>query len=225
MDLQSAMTVKAAVETAGQVSNRNSKMPGTSFPISARVCQTGGKLAQVDGSVCSRCYALKLENMRPSVHMGWTANYLKATTMIAANPGKWSDAVAFQIDRAVAKGGEPFHRWFDSGDLQSVEMLAAIVMAAEKTPHVKHWLPTREAGYVKAFMASGGVIPANLVIRVSSTMVNDAPRAGYANTSTVHGKAGAPAGHVCPARHQGNACGQCRACWSRDVANVSYPLH
>lgn len=219
------LTLKAAVETAGRISDGNGKMPGSTFAISAKECKAGGKLAKVEGSVCHRCYALKLQKLRPSVDQGWTANYLKAVAMIESNPEGWAKAVAFQINRIAAKTGEMFHRWFDSGDLQSVAMLSAICEAARLTPAIKHWLPTREAKIVKDFTAQGGVIPSNLVIRISATMIGDAPVRGHATTSTVHRK-GTPAhGHVCPASTQGNECGACRACWSLDVGNVSYPLH
>jgi len=145
--------------------------------------------------------------------------------MIEANPEAWAKAAAFQIMRSFSKSGEPFHRWFDSGDLQSVAMLSAICRVAELTPEIQHWLPTREAKMVKDYRAAGGVVPANLVIRVSSTMIGDKPLAGHANTSTVHRKGQDVVGHACPASQQGNACGTCRACWSTSVANVSYPLH
>jgi len=220
-----AMTLKAAKAEAGEISTRNTKMPGSSFAISAKRCNVGGKLAQIEGSVCSRCYALKLQNMRPSVNMGWEANYLKATRMISENPEKWSDAMAFQIVKASEKTGEPFHRWFDSGDLQSLDMLKAIVRVAEKTPTIRHWLPTREAKIIKEYRKAYGNFPENLVVRVSATMIGDKPLANHENTSTVHRKAETPAGHVCPARNQGNACGPCRACWDKNVSNVSYPLH
>lgn len=219
------LTVKAAVEIAGKVSEGNGKMPGSTFAISAKECKVGGKLATVKGSVCDRCYALKLQKLRPSVDQGWTANYLKSTRMIEENPEQWSAAAAFQIKRIAAKTGQPYHRWFDSGDLQSVAMLAAICKVAEKTPEINHWLPTREAKMVKDYKAAGGVVPANLIIRISATMIGDKPVSGHANTSTVHRKGQEPAGHICPASQQGNQCGDCRACWSHDVANVSYPLH
>ena len=218
-------TLKNAQEIAGKFSDKNSKMPGSTFAISAKECNVGGKLANVKGSVCDRCYALKLQKLRPSVDTGWTNNYLTATKMINENPTKWAAACAFQIKRMALKSGEMFHRWFDSGDLQSVEMLAAIVMTCELTPNVKHWLPTREAKIVKTFIKNGGVVPTNLVIRISSTMIGDAPIAGYANTSTVHRKGDEPAGHICPASQQNGSCGDCRACWTATVANVSYPLH
>ena len=110
-----SFTLKAAKEQAGEVSTRNSKMPGSSFAISAKHCQVGGKLAQVAGSTCSRCYALKLQKMRPSVDMGWTNNYLKATRLITENPAQWARAIVFQINKAAEKTGERFHRWFDFG--------------------------------------------------------------------------------------------------------------
>lgn len=219
------LTVKASVEIAGKVSAGNGKMPGSTFAISAKECKVGGKLATVKGSVCDRCYALKLQKLRPSVDQGWTANYTKSTAMIDANPEGWAKAAAFQIKRIAAKTGENYHRWFDSGDLQSVAMLAAICRTAEITPEISHWLPTREAKMVKDYIAAGGVVPSNLIIRISATMIGDAPVAGHANTSTVHRKGTPHHGHACPASTQGNNCGECRACWSKSVGNVSYPLH
>ena len=223
-NLANRMTVKSAVETAGAVSTRNSKMPGSAFALPASECKTGGKLAAVEGTVCHKCYAAKIETRYPSVRMGWAANYFKATTMIASNPEKWADAMAFQVRHAAGKTGQPYHRWFDSGDLQSVEMLRAIVLVCERTPEIKHWLPTREATFVRDYLRQHGEFPSNLVVRVSSTKVGDIPR-NAPNTSTVHRKGTVPVGHVCPASQQGNACGDCRACWSLAVGNVSYPLH
>lgn len=219
------MTLKAAQADAGKVSLGNGKMPGSTYAISATMCKVGGKLAKVKDSTCSKCYALKLEKLRPSVHQGWLANYEKAVRLIDTNPAQWVAACVFQINRAYLKSNQPFHRWFDSGDLQSVAMLSAICDVAKATPSISHWLPTREAAIVKAFKAQGGTIPANLVIRVSSVMVNDKPIAGHANTSTVHRKGLTPIGHACPASTQGNNCGACRACWQPNVSNISYPLH
>ena len=222
-------TLKEAKDLAGNISLGNGKMPGTTYALSATTCKVGSKLVTVAGSTCGRCYALKLEKLRPSVHKGWMGNYEKATSLIETNPKQWVAACVFQIKRAFLKTLEPYHRWFDSGDLQSVSMLAAICEVATLTPDFKHWLPTREAAIVKAYRAQGGVIPGNLVIRVSSTMIGDAPISGHINTSTVHRQGTEPVGHSCPASMQGNSCGAgsnaCRACWSPKVPNISYPLH
>jgi hypothetical protein len=210
-----------AIADAGKVSLDNGKMPGTTFPISAKRCQTGSKLVSVKGSVCASCYALRIENFRKNCATRWEANYLAAVTMIDLNPERWSDACAYQINIT----GTDYHRWFDSGDLQSVAMLRAIVQVAVKTPHVAHWLPTREARYVKDYLRQYGGFPSNLVVRVSSTMVDDPPRTGYSHTSTVHTHGTAHAGAGCEARTRDNKCGPCRACWDPTVENVSYPKH
>ena len=219
------ITLKGAAEEAGKVSTRNSKMPGSAFALSAKACKVGGKLTEVKGSVCHKCYALKLQKMRPSVNESWTANTDKAVALIARDPARWVAFMAFQITKAAEKTGEAYHRWFDSGDLQSLEMLEAIANVARATPGIAHWLPTREGAIVKAYKARHGDFPGNLVVRLSATMIGDAPVKAHGHTSTVHRKGEAVHGHACPASSQGNACGSCRACWSHDVANVSYPLH
>lgn len=217
------MSIASAQREAGAVSIRNSKMPGSSFAVTVDQCKVGGKLALIKGSTCHKCYAAAIEKRYPSAHQGWTNNYFKATRLIEENPAQWARAMAFQVEKAAEKTGEAYHRWFDGGDLASLAMLRAIAMVCELTPAIKHWLPTREAAIVKAFLRERD-LPANLTVRISATMVDDRPIAGYPNTSTVH-KAKKHVGHACPARHQGNMCGSCRACWSRDVQNVSYPLH
>jgi len=102
--------------------------------------------------------------------------------------------------------------------------LNAIVYIAISTPEIKHWLPTRESAIVNAYLKSVCEFPANLTVRLSATKIDAAPPKSAANTSTVHALTQGH-GHVCPAPQQGNACGDCRACWRRDIANVSYHKH
>jgi hypothetical protein len=217
-------TMTAAQRDAGQVSIRNSKMPGSSFAVTTDACNVGSKLAKIEGSTCHKCYAISIEKRYPSAHMGWSSNYLKATRMIEERPEQWAQAMAFQIHRMAEKTSEPYHRWFDGGDLASLAMLKAIVRVCELTPTIKHWLPTREAAVVKAFMLERA-FPSNLVVRVSSTMIDDAPIAGHNHTSTVHKHNSKMPGGICEARKRGNVCGPCRACWDPAIPNISYPLH
>ena len=218
------MTLKTAQESA-RISLGNSKMPGTTFAQDSFACKVGDKLAKIEGSVCSKCYARKIQRLRPSVNQGWKANLEKARHWLSVNPKQWIESCVFQINRAANKTGEKYHRWFDSGDLDSVDQLTAICKVAELTPDIAHWLPTREAGIVKAYKRQGGKIPGNIVVRVSATMIGDKPISGHGNTSTVHVKGEQAYGHACPAYLQGNACGSCRACWNPSVKNVSYPKH
>ena len=204
-----------------------SKMPGTSYGIPAAACKVGAKLAKVEGSTCSGCYALKNNYAYPSVKVA------QDRRLAGLDHPQWAEAMVFLLRKAHGlDGGKPnrrvratgWHRWHDSGDLQSRGHLAAICQIARRTPELRHWLPTREAGLVAAFLRDGGTIPENLIIRMSATMVDGAPSRAFQHTSTVHAKA-APVGHVCPAPAQGNECGACRACWSHEVSNVSYHVH
>jgi len=125
-----------------------------------------------------------------------------------------------------------WHRWHDSGDLQSVEHLTKICAVAALTPQIRHWLPTRELAIVKAYQAAGGTVPGNLVIRVSATMVDGPATTAWPATSGVHTAVPhfsplcdhAPL-QTCPAPKQEGKCGDCRACWDPAVKQVSYHLH
>jgi len=115
-----------------------------------------------------------------------------------------------------------YFRWHDSGDLQSMDHLLAIIEIAKRLPSIKFWLPTREIGLMRQFVREHGSdkIPSNLTIRVSAAMVGgDAIKIDGCQTSTVseHG--------TCPAPQQDNKCGDCRACWDKTVDNVAYNLH
>jgi hypothetical protein len=212
------MKLNAAKVIAGSI-GYPSKMPGTSYGIPAQACQTGSKLAKVEGSTCSKCYALKGNYIYPNVQKAQT------TRLAGIADPQWVEAMVTLLTAAHAKGDlPPFHRWHDSGDLQSREHLAKICAVARATPNLRHWLPTREAKLIRDFVRDGGEIPENLTIRLSATMVDDGAPKAWPLTSTVHDKS-AGNGHRCPAPTQGNKCGDCRACWSADVANVSYHVH
>tara|TARA_R110000824_G_scaffold43088_7_gene126409 strand:- start:1630 stop:2259 length:630 start_codon:yes stop_codon:yes gene_type:complete len=209
------MLVKQAVEF-GKISTGNTKIPGTTYAVDAFACKTGSKLAKIAGTPCSVCYARRLQKLRPSVDQGWKLN-LKRWEQ--SNPKDWIAAMIFQIERYNVDG---FHRWFDSGDLQSVTMLDAIVEVAKATPNVQHWLPTQERKIVKDF---GKDFPANLIVRTSASKFNGPMPSGSKHGSQVFTKGNDPLGLECKARSRGNSCGDCRACWDRSIDLISYPKH
>jgi hypothetical protein len=205
-------------------------MPGTSYGIPAERCRTGSKLAQLEGTTCHGCYAFRGNYQYASVKTGQARRFASLADLTA-----WARAMARMLRKAhgldghtphpkIAADGSGYHRWHDAGDIQSVAHLAAICDVARATPELKHWLPTREATMLRDFIRDGGVVPDNLTIRLSATMIDGTPPRAWSVTSTVHASV-APSGHVCPAPAQGNKCAACRACWSRDVANVSYHVH
>jgi len=203
------MNLKEAKEITGGLSSP-SKMPGYAYNLPAWRCITGVKLQAVPGSVCAGCYAMKgryrfrnvkeaLERRQQSlVHPQW----VEAMTLLVTH-----------YSRAV-----PFFRWHDSGDLQGVDHLNNIFEVCNRTPGIQHWMPTREVKILKGIQPE--VVPKNLIIRVSSHMIDQGPVNSWPHTSTV-----VQAGKSCPAAEQGNACGDCRQCWDKTVSNVAYPKH
>ena len=115
-----------------------------------------------------------------------------------------------------------FHRWFDSGDLQSHEHLMKIFEVCELTPHINYWLATREYKIISKIKYKD--MPKNLIIRVSTIKFDKTPPKFWKWTSGVH-KNKKPIGRECPAYKQDGKCGSCRACWSRSVKQVSYKEH
>lgn len=134
----------------------------------------------------------------------------------------WVPAMIEKI-RSTEKSG--FFRWFDSGDLQSLKTLKAIVRIAIALPDIQFWLPTKEYGIVSEYVELFGAFPANLTVRLSAYMVDKAGPNSLAHglgltTSEVSSTAG-----DCPAPTQGNKCGDCRRCWDKSVQTVTYRLH
>jgi hypothetical protein len=216
------LSIKEATAIAGPL-GYPSKMPGTAYGISAKACKTGAKLAAIPGSTCHGCYALKANYLYPSVAMAHEKR------LAGISDPRWTVAMISLLNAAHARGtgrngafDKGWHRWHDSGDLQSVEHLTKICAVAAATPHIRHWLPTREHAMVKAYVSKGGIVPDNLVIRVSATMVDGAATSAWPTTSGVH-DAKEPQGEAC--RAVDGKCGACRACWSHDVKHVSYRLH
>lgn len=196
-----------------------SKMPGYGYSLPAAECITGAKLRPVVGSTCSKCYALK---GRYSFKEVKSALYRRLESLTKP---LWA-VVMGELIRRTADPADPYFRWHDAGDLQSVEHLAQIVEVCEDTPNVRHWLPTREYKIVQRFIIDGGSIPENLNIRLSAHMIDgEAPAIIGLTASTVSTGEPAEGVHRCPASHQENKCGPCRACWDKGVEIVDYPLH
>jgi hypothetical protein len=186
-------------------------MPGPGWSIPAKRCLTGSKLRKIPGSICEKCYALKGRYAFPTVQ-----DALERRLKGFKNP-RWEEAMVFLI------GDTEWFRWFDSGDLQSKEMLQRIMSVCRATPRTRHWLPTREYGIVGQ-VAESEPIPPNLTIRLSAHM-----REGQTPRSLL--RPGVTASNVsksfytCPAPKQDNFCGKCRKCWDRRVKDVTYKLH
>ena len=199
------MLKKEAKKITGGLSEP-SKMPGYAHNLPAWKCITGVKLQAVKGSGCAGCYAMKgryrFRNVREALDR----------RLQALEHPLWVDAMVTLIK------GQDWFRWHDSGDIQSLKHLENIFKVCKLTPETKHWMPTREVKFLKDI--DPATVPPNLIIRISSHMIDQGPVKHWPWTSRV-----VTSGRTCPAPEQGNACQDCRACWDRSTANVAYGKH
>ena len=182
------------------------KMPCYSINLPATECKTGAKLAQVPGTTCHGCYALK------GRYRFKTTKRAMARRLRALSHGSWTRAMTALIT------GHKYFRWHDSGDLQSPQHLKNIFEVCKATPGTMHWLPTREHALLQ--LMDPDVVPKNLIIRISATKVDGRAPGFWPWTSTVSTQ-----DKSCPAPDQGGKCRSCRMCWSRDIPNVTYAKH
>ena len=202
------MKVRDAVKITGSMT-RTSKMPGLSYSLPAWECQVGSKLRALKGSVCSGCYAVKGNYTRyPAIK---AAQYYRLQSL---RDPRWIPAMVAQIKR------QKFFRWHDAGDLQGSWHLKNIMEVCRLTPSVKHWLPTREVKYTS--LMDPAIVPTNLKIIISDHMIDQKAHVkSWPYTSGVSTNGAA----TCPAPKQGGKCGNCRACWDRNVSRVVYGKH
>jgi len=199
------MLKKEANEIVGGLS-KPGKMPCPSINIPASACVTGSKLAQIEGTTCYGCYALKNRYVMP------VQQAAMARRLAALQDSRWVRAMV------VLMKNRKYFRWHDSGDIQSAWHLKRILEVCKQTPDTKHWLPTREAQLLA--LMDPDIIPPNLIIRLSATKVNGAASISWPWTSTV-----STTTKTCPASDQGGKCRSCRTCWSRDIQNITYAKH
>ena len=199
------MLKKEAREITGGLS-KPSKMPGPAFNLPAWNCQTGSKLRKIPGTPCYSCYAMKgrynFKNVKAALNK----------RLERLEHPQWVNSMVTLID------GQPWFRWHDSGDIQSAKHLTNIFEVCKRTPKTKHWLPTQERKYLQ--FLDPGVVPPNLIIRLSGSKIDGPAPKSWPWTSSV-----VTTGARCPAPTQNNECKSCRACWNKGVKNISYGKH
>jgi hypothetical protein len=206
-----------AQETVGKFSSP-SKMPCYSWSIPAKKCRQGSKLAKIKGSVCHGCYALKGFYNMPS-----TANAMLRRF------NAWKNRKAFVSSFVQALQGEKNFRWFDSGDLQSLEMLEDINSIALECPSTDFWLPSKEVETVKLFLQKHPEgFAKNLTVRLSAFFIDQTAHSMLTGCGSIVVSTWEkmPSDAIaCNAPGQGGKCLECRACWKRDVATIAYLKH
>lgn len=200
-----------------------SKMPWFSYSLPAEKCRMGSHYRLQTGTVCSKCYARKGKYVFPNVQHAMFNRF----NILDGNITEWAAHMVALLERK-ANGNQYYFRWHDSGDLQGLQHLRAIVWIAKMLPHVQFFLPTKEAVLVEQEFYHIWSAP-NLTVRVSAPMIGQVIKLLHHQTSSV-GVEKTHLGEVldifqCPAHEQGNVCGECRACWDRGVEVVNYKEH
>jgi hypothetical protein len=196
--------------------SKASKMPCRSWSLQALdTCPasigTDGKLVPA----CSGCYATTGNYNFPNV---------KAPREHNKKDWKRADWTA---DMVKELDNDRYFRWFDSGDMYSLDLAKKILSVMKATPWVRHWLPTRMYKFKKfaGILSQMEALP-NVVVRRSSDSINGETIEGQ-NTSTIiesteHAKEGMT---VCQAYERDGKCGDCRACWDKGTKIIAYPAH
>ena len=194
--------------------SRTSKLGCFSWSLQAlETCQ--GSIGK-DGElveVCQGCYATQGFYHMPD-----------AISLRKNNKDDWqTDDWVARMVKALSK--QKKFRWFDSGDIYSVDLAWKIYDVCRQTPHVKHWLPTRMHKFDKYSNVLGALdcLP-NVVVRLSADNVEEQIEGQHTSMviKTHEHRRGV---HVCPSSLQAGKCDTCTACWNKDVKVVAYVAH
>lgn len=196
--------------------SKPSKMPCYSWSLEALATCPGS--VGTDGELvdaCKGCYATtgnyRFKNVKaPRVH----------------NKEDWKRPEWVQ-DMVRELDNSRYFRWFDSGDMYSVQLASKILEVMQQTPWCKHWLPTRMHKFAKfvPVIEQMEALP-NVVVRKSSDSVTGATIKGQCTSTIIPDISSATkALTVCEAYTRDGKCGDCRKCWDKDVKVVAYPAH
>ena len=216
-------SVREANAITGGGLSTATKMPCPTYSLPAMECKTGSKLAKIEGTTCSKCYALR-------TYGGW---YTKSRVLepmyrrlYSLNNPQWTNAMIFLMKHFRLA----FFRWHDSGDIQNLKHLDNICKIATAVPDCKFWLPTTEHEMIKKYWNLQGRIPLkelypNLCIRLSAIDIDQPPPIELARELGVTVSNTSINNPTCPAHEQYNYCRSCRHCWDNNEEQVTYLLH
>jgi hypothetical protein len=165
-------------------------------------------------AACSGCYATTGNYRYPNV---------KAPRIHNREDWQRPEWVA---DMVSALDADRYFRWFDSGDMYSLELAEKIAQVMRLTPWVKHWLPTRMAKFPKfrGVIAEMQSLP-NVSVRFSSDSITGEHGAEHGSVIVQHAEDAPSGSAVCRAYEHGGKCNGCRACWNTDVRVIAYVAH
>lgn len=163
---------------------------------------------------CSGCYAT-------------TGNYVfdNVKAPRAENRIDW-ERPDWVSDMVQALDSQRYFRWFDSGDMYSVDLAEKMLQVMTLTPWVKHWLPTRMAKFTKfADVLSRMQALPNVVVRFSSDSVDGVFDSRHGSVIIPDADSAPDGVKVCHAYAHDGKCSGCRACYDKTIPVIAYPAH
>ena len=164
---------------------------------------------------CSGCYATT-----------GNYNYPNVKAPRAFNKEDWKRE-EWVSDMVQALQDSRYFRWFDSGDMYSLDLAEKMLEVMTLTPWVKHWLPTRMAKFAKfdLVLSRMQALP-NVMVRFSADSVDGTYEQGVHGSVIIPDASEVPEGaKLCRAYENEGKCSGCRACYDKSVAVIAYPAH
>jgi len=120
-----------------------------------------------------------------------------------------------------------YFRWFDSGDMYSIDLANKILAVMKATPWCKHWMPTRMHKFPKfaKVIAKMQTLP-NVVVRFSSDSVQGQLVDGVTTSTIFSEESQLPENAtICRAYEHEGKCNGCRSCYDKSVNVIAYKSH
>jgi len=195
--------------------SKASKMSCKSFslPVNEEVCKGMLDATGKVKPVCQSCYAKKGFYHMPVVKA------VRENNLIAS---KKVDFVEHMI-KLLEK--QTYFRWFDSGDIYSDDFLRKVEEICYNTPHVKHWIPTKSRELFSQRLWKLLEDLPNVTVRYSSPSIIGTYEEKHGSTVSSVIKKSTKNLFYCPASNQKGKCGDCKACWNKNLKVVSYLKH
>jgi len=172
-----------------------------------------GKGGLVDA--CKGCYATTGNYNYPNV---------KAPRAFNREDWKREEWVS---DMLIALDSSRYFRFFDSGDMYSLELAEKMLELCTKANWVKFWIPTRMHKFPKfaGVIAKMQALP-NVVVRFSSDSVQGQTVEGMTTSTIFSEESQLPSNAtICKAYEHEGKCNGCRACYDKDVQVIAYKSH
>jgi hypothetical protein len=197
--------------------SKTSKLDGI-LSWSLQALETCPASKNKDGTLvdaCKGCYAT-------------TGNYNYPNVKLprALNKEDWQRD-AWVSDMLIALDSSRYFRFFDSGDMYSIDLAHKMLELCTKATWVKFWIPTRMHKFKKfhSVIAKMQALD-NVVVRFSSDSVQGQTIPGFTTSTIFSEESQLPDNAtICRAYEHDGKCNGCRACYSKDVPLIAYKSH